>query len=33
MQNAGRLAVGIDQTDQPVWLSWAEDAIVLLSGN
>ena len=33
MQNAGRSAVGIDQTDQPVWLSWAEDAIVLLPGN
>ena len=33
MQNAGRSAVGIDQTDQPVWLSWAEDAIVLLDGN
>ena len=32
MQNAGRSAVGIDKTDQPVWLSWAEDAIVLLSG-
>ena len=32
MQNAGRSAVGIDQADQPVWLSWAEDAIVLLSG-
>ena len=33
IQNAGRSAVGIDQTDQPVWLSWAEDAIVLLPGN
>jgi len=32
IQNAGRSAVGIDQTDQPVWLSWADDAIVLLSG-
>jgi spermidine/putrescine ABC transporter ATP-binding subunit len=32
MQNAGRTAVGIDQADRPVWLSWAEDAIVLLSG-
>jgi spermidine/putrescine ABC transporter ATP-binding subunit len=30
MQNEGRSAVGIDQTDQPVWLSWADDAIVLL---
>jgi ABC-type Fe3+/spermidine/putrescine transport system ATPase subunit len=28
MQNEGRSAVGIDQTDQPVWLSWADDAIV-----
>jgi ABC-type Fe3+/spermidine/putrescine transport system ATPase subunit len=33
MQNTGRSAVGIDQTDQPVWLSWSEDAIVLLPGN
>ncbi len=33
MQNAGRSAVGIDQIDQPVWLSWADDAIVLLSGD
>jgi ABC-type Fe3+/spermidine/putrescine transport system ATPase subunit len=33
IQNAGRSAVGIDQTDQPVWLSWAEDAVVLLPGN
>jgi spermidine/putrescine transport system ATP-binding protein len=32
MQNAGRSAVGIDQADQPVWLTWAEDAFVLLSG-
>jgi len=32
MQNAGRSAVGIDQADRPVWLSWAEDAIVLLAG-
>ena len=32
MQNAGRSAVGIDRIDQPVWLSWAEDAIVLLAG-
>ncbi len=32
MQNAGRSAVGIDQIDQPVWLSWDEDAIVLLPG-
>jgi ABC-type Fe3+/spermidine/putrescine transport system ATPase subunit len=32
MQNAGRSAVGIDGADQPVWLSFAEDAIVLLSG-
>ena len=30
MQNEGRSAVGIDQADQPVWLSWANDAIVLL---
>ena len=30
MQNAGRSAVGIDQTDRSVWLSWAEDAVVLL---
>jgi len=33
MQNAGRSAVGIDQADQPVWLSWAADAVVLLSGD
>ena len=33
MQNAGRSAVGIDQTDQAVWLSWADDAVVLLSGD
>ena len=33
LQNAGRSAVGIDQADQPVWLSWAEDAVVLLSGD
>ena len=32
MQNAGRSAVGIDRIDQPVWLSWAEDAVVLLAG-
>jgi spermidine/putrescine ABC transporter ATP-binding subunit len=32
MQNAGRSAVGIDQADQPVWLSWDEEAIVLLPG-
>jgi spermidine/putrescine ABC transporter ATP-binding subunit len=32
MQNAGRSAVGIDRIDQPVWLSWDEDAIVLLAG-
>ena len=33
LQNAGRSAVGIDQIDRPVWLSWAEDAVVLLSGD
>ena len=33
MQNVGRSAVGIDRIDQPVWLSWSDDAIVLLSGD
>jgi ABC-type Fe3+/spermidine/putrescine transport system ATPase subunit len=33
MQNTGRSAVGIDQIDQSVWLSWDNDAIVLLSGD
>jgi len=32
MQNAGRSAVGIDQAERPVWLSWSKDAIVLLAG-
>ncbi len=33
MQNAGRSAVGIDQADQPVWLSWPNEAVVLLAAD
>ena len=30
MQNEGRTAVGVDQAEQPIWLNWAKDAVVLL---